>query len=211
MDASPGIDTAVAVEGAAGRNEDRAAVFDRPEGRVLVVADGAGGIAGGAEAAEAVVAGIRRAVESADDVLDADMWVGSLRQLDIELWEDPEAGETTAVVAAVGPGRIAGASAGDSGTLLVGPEDVAELTRNQPRRPFLGAGAARAEPFSAAEWRGRLLLATDGLLKYAGRASIAETARTGGLQAAAEALVDLVRLGSGALQDDVAVVLCERR
>ncbi|WP_437286633.1 hypothetical protein [Sorangium sp. So ce406] len=56
---------------------------------------------------------------------------------------------------------------------------------------------------------GRLLVATDGLLKYASRATISALARTGDVQTAVEALMQAVTLPSGNLQDDVAVVLGE--
>jgi hypothetical protein len=56
---------------------------------------------------------------------------------------------------------------------------------------------------------GRLLLATDGLFKYATRHEIVR--RTIGLAAgdAVDALVAGLRLRSGALQDDVAIILVE--
>jgi hypothetical protein len=45
----------------AGSDQDRAAVFEMDDGVVAVVADGAGGTAGGAEAAEHVVEAVRNA------------------------------------------------------------------------------------------------------------------------------------------------------
>jgi hypothetical protein len=55
---------------------------------------------------------------------------------------------------------------------------------------------------------GTLLVASDGLLHYARQADIIRIASGEDLQAAARALIDLVRLPNGTLQDDVAVVLC---
>ena len=52
------------------------------------------------------------------------------------------------------------------------------------------------------------MVASDGLLKYAPRAALARLAGMADLAAAATALVELVRLPTGDLQDDVAVVLC---
>jgi hypothetical protein len=56
-----------------------------------------------------------------------------------------------------------------------------------------------------------LLVASDGLLRYANSNVIARIARGRSLAAAANALLELVRLPSGHTQDDVAVVLCRRR
>jgi len=50
---------ALLVEGASGRNEDRAGVIERDWGAIVVVADGAGGIGGGAVATELVVETVR--------------------------------------------------------------------------------------------------------------------------------------------------------
>ena len=51
---------------------------------------------------------------------------------------------------------------------------------------------------------GRLVLATDGLFKYLRAANIRTCAARG-----VDALIDSVRLKSGALQDDVAVILLQ--
>ena len=70
----------------------------------------------------------------------------------------------------------------------------------------------RAKPagFEGQLGRGTLLVATDGLWKYIDRARIAEAVLlVRPLDAACTALVTGVRLRSGALQDDVAVVLAE--
>jgi hypothetical protein len=55
----------------------------------------------------------------------------------------------------------------------------------------------------------RILVATDGLMKYCSRGEIARFARVGTLEDAVEALLSRMRLRSGKLQDDVAIVLCD--
>src|SRR5207244_3759196 len=50
----------------------------------------------------------------------------------------------------------------------------------------------------------------DGLLKYTSDVRICGVAREADLLQAAHSMVELVRLPSGGLQDDVAVVLCRR-
>jgi hypothetical protein len=73
----------------------------------------------------------------------------------------------------------------------------------------LGAGAALPVTFEADTRTGRLLVATDGLLKYASLDKIASVARQGKLETAARNLVDLVRLRGRLLRDDVALILCK--
>jgi len=117
-------------------------------------------------------------------------------------------GQTTAVVVAVSASGIDGASVGDSGAWRIDGEQIDELTERQRRKPLVGAGG---EPvgFRAGPLRGTtLLVASDGLLRYAAPRDIARIATGPDLAAAARALVELVRLPSGGLQDDVAIVLC---
>jgi serine/threonine protein phosphatase PrpC len=129
-------------------------------------------------------------------------------ELDRALREAPDAGETTLVVVSVGADRLVGASVGDSGALLLAEGRTRELTAAQRAKPFLGTGAARPVPFEHPRREGRLLLATDGLLKYAAPDEIREAALSEDLPASADGLLDLVRLPSGELMDDVALVLC---
>jgi serine/threonine protein phosphatase PrpC len=202
--------TARIVEACAGDGEDRAAVMELPCGIDIVVADGAGGISGGAEAADIVV---RIAAESAPSIgkpRRPAAWRRLLAEMDRAVMNDPRAGQTTVVVAHAWPEGVAGASVGDSGALLISRAGCVDLTAGQQRKPFVGSGAARPVAFAVPRFDGVLLAATDGLLKYADHGRIEEAARRDDVASAARDLVDLVRLGWGQLQDDVAVVLCRR-
>ena len=197
---------AVAVESYWPVGQDRADVFHVGDALVVVVADGAGGIAGGAEAADAVVAAVREAVEAGVD-LRPRPWSDLLVALDRRMLASPEIGESTAVVVAVSPEGVAGSSVGDSAAWIAAPDRLLDLTAYQARKPFLGTGAARAVGFAAGPLAGTLLVASDGLVKYDSREDIARTARGEDLASAAATLIQQVRLPSGQLQDDVAVVL----
>jgi hypothetical protein len=83
----------------------------------------------------------------------------------------------------------------------------ARRTSNQRRKPLLGSGAAVPIGFAPTCLEGRLLLATDGLVKYAPAERLADAASIPELACAAEALVACLRLPSGGLQDDAAFVL----
>lgn len=133
--------------------------------------------------------------------------VALLRDLDAQL---RGVGQTTAVVAAVGGSDLRGASVGDSGAWLIGAGEVVELTSSQQRKPLIGAGCTPVA-FAADLARGAtLLVASDGLLRYAKMSDIARVAQLASLEQAVASLIDLVRLPTGRLQDDVSIVLCRR-
>lgn len=192
---------AVAIAPARGNGQDRARVFDDGDDVIIALADGAGGTASGATAAQAIVDAVGAAATTARD------WCALLSELD----RDPlrlGRGQSTAVIVSISAGAISGASVGDSGAWLLRATDIVELTEGQQRKPFVGDGCVplriRPAPLDSAT----LLVASDGLFHYARRTDILRLARGPDLHAAAQALVDLVRLRNGALQDDVAIVLC---
>jgi serine/threonine protein phosphatase PrpC len=197
--------TARLVVPSAGVGQDRAEVFETSDGLVIiVVADGAGGTAGGAEAADHVVEAVRKAVASPDGrQLDP---YSLLRDIDRDLAS--HGGETTAVVAIVSASGIVGASVGDSGAWLVRPDGHLDLTSQQIRKPLLGSRCARPVRFRSGALDGTLVVATDGLLKYAKLRDICAKAHDTDLAAVPDGLVRLVRLQGGGLQDDVAIVVC---
>jgi serine/threonine protein phosphatase PrpC len=182
-----------AVAGVRGTGQDRVRVFDD----VIVLADGAGGSGNGALAARAIVDAVAGAT-SRD-------WCALLADLD----RDPDRmghAESTAVILTL-DATITGASVGDSGAWLLRDSRIVDLTAGQRRKPLVGRGCVpfRIEPIP---FDGTLLVASDGLFAYAKPRDIVRIAEGLDLAVATQALVDLVRLPDGALQDDVAVVLC---
>lgn len=184
------ISYAARVAGVAGSGQDRVRVVERDGGLLVLLADGAGGTGSGAAVAELVVGA---------------QWGESLESLDERAMR--LGGQSTAVVIEVGA-EVRGTSVGDSGAWLIGEHHVIELTAGQHRKPLVGDGcipvAFEAMPLGSST----LVVASDGLFAYARRDDIARIARGADLEAAVVALVDLVRLANGSLQDDVAVVLC---
>jgi serine/threonine protein phosphatase PrpC len=165
-----------------------------------MVADGAGGTADGAAAAEAVQEALR-ALPPSLAKFDA---VQLLQRLDQQLLH---IGETTAVVAMVCDGKVMGASVGDSGAWLIGDHDCIDLTEQQRRKPLLGSGNALPVEFGPELLSSRLLLASDGLLKYVPRSHICELVRSLPVAEVGDALLTAARLPSGRLWDDVAVIV----
>lgn len=185
-----------------GAGQDRAVVVPCRRGLVVVVADGAGGSAGGAEAANLVLERVRETPP-----LTSSACVELLTELDDEIRRHPRAGETTAVVAHVDGSRISGASVGDSVAWAIDHREARDLTARQHRKPLLGYGNVKPVPFDVVLGVCTLLVATDGLYIYASTAAIVEAAGSAALEDAARKLIALPRLSNGEISDDIAVVL----
>jgi PPM family protein phosphatase len=182
-------------------------VFERGETLVLVVADGAGGIRGGGKASDALVAAVRAAVgDLAFAVEDARHWLKLFLATDATLAKNA-IGETTGVVVVLGSRQLIGVSAGDSEAWVVTATEVHDLTRGQHTKRRLGSGRAEPVAFAQAALSGTLVVATDGLFKHAASDVIACMIRESAISIAGEQLLGLVRLPSGRLVDDVALVL----
>jgi len=183
------------------RGQDRAAVVRIADGLVIALADGAGGTGNGEVAAQTVIDA------ASQGALVGRAWSELLEELDRDGARLGH-GQTTAVILSVTRRGIVGASVGDSGAWVVRGAQIEDLTEGQTHKPLVGAGCRPFAVHAAALGAGTLFVASDGLLRYAKPADIARLAAGADLDAAARGLVDLVRLRSGALPDDVSVVLC---
>jgi serine/threonine protein phosphatase PrpC len=175
---------------------------------VVVVADGGGGIRGGAAASRCLVAVVEAAVGDATFPLeDRESWPALFRETDAGLAANG-AGETTGVVVVLGPRGLVGVSAGDSEAWLVAPTRIDNLTVGQHTEQRLGTRRTTPTPFQRSAPHGEVLVvASDGLFKFAARDVIASVVRTQSIGTAANNLVELVKLRSGKVAEDVAVVL----
>jgi serine/threonine protein phosphatase PrpC len=209
-DISSQFKTDIATATAGVKNQDRTAVIKHPHGLLLVIADGAGGLAGGSEAAELVIQIIRESALSKAEFANPLVWSNILTEADNQLYEDSLAGETTAVVVALCDGSICGASVGDSGAFLLQEKTDIELTVLQQRKPPLGSGAALPIPYGSIPFVGTLLVATDGLIKYAQKEKICQIVLENDFEEGAKLLTECVRYPSGNLPDDVTVIVCQK-
>jgi serine/threonine protein phosphatase PrpC len=98
------------------RNQDRGLIFQARDGFVLCVADGAGGISGGEQAASTAIELIQR---NADLLVDGGSCSDSLRRMDLLIADGGDGGERTCVLAVVAPERFFGASEGDTGAWFI--------------------------------------------------------------------------------------------
>jgi serine/threonine protein phosphatase PrpC len=192
---------AVEIAAARGGGQDRACVFEWDDGFVVALVDGVGGTGNGAVAAQAIVEAVRAVGTASHD------WCALLADLDRDEHRLGH-GQSTAVILAITAAGISGASVGDSGAWLIQSADILDLTDGQARKPLVGSGCVPFRIQPTLLDGGTLLVASDGLLRYAKRNEIARVAAAADLAAAARSLVDLARLPNGSLQDDLSVVLC---
>ena len=191
-----------------GRGEDRLLVEQYGARTLAVVADGAGGTGGGAAAA-AMACSLAAQRLRTGGAGTPENWARCLYEVDQAVVRS--GGQCTAVVVEISEGRIIGASVGDSGAWMLTGKAIIDLTENQHRKPLLGSDEAMPMGFGPTELSGRLLLATDGLFKYATESDIAKHAMGVSVNDAVERLVAGLRLRSGTLQDDVGIILMEER
>jgi len=185
-------------------NQDCGCILEGSQ-TVLCVADGAGGLSGAAAAAKKAMEMVR---QNGAGLHTAESASGLLGRMDSEIASDSTAGETTCALAVIADGKIFGASVGDSGVWLIPKSGThIDLTVYQQRKPLIGTGAALPVPFSHPISDGFLLLGTDGLFKYTSAERILQTCREYPPETAVKQLIELVRYKSGALPDDVTVIL----
>lgn len=189
-------------------SQESCKVLERGGTLVVVVADGGGGLRGGAAASRSLVAVVEDAVNDPTFALeDRESWIALFRETDAGLAAN-RAGETTGVVVVLGSRGIVGVSTGNTEAWLVAPERVDNLTVGQHAEQRLGTRRTTPTPFQRAAPRGAVLVvASDGLFKFAARDVIASVVRAQAIGVAAENLVELVKLRSGKVAEDVAVVL----
>jgi serine/threonine protein phosphatase PrpC len=189
------------------RSQDSVGVYERGDVLAVVLADGGGGMRRGEVASRSVVAVVESAVADPQFALeDLKSWVDLFLATDASLAAN-RAGETTGVVVVLGRYGFLGFSIGDSEAWVVTRAGVDNLTVGQHTRHRLGSRRGSLVIFERPQLAGVLLVATDGLFKYAAAPIIAGIVRNETIADAAERLVDLVRLRSGKMADDVAVVL----
>jgi serine/threonine protein phosphatase PrpC len=189
-----------------GRGEDRVLVDQLGSRTLAVVADGAGGTGGGAAAA-AMACSMAAERLRTQGIGTPEGWARCLYEVDQALVRT--GGQCTAVVVEISGAQVFGASVGDSGAWMLKGPKILDLTENQHRKPLLGSDEAMPMGFGPIDLSGRLLIATDGLFKYATETDIASRTMGGSVNEAVDQLIAGLRLRSGALQDDVGVILIE--
>ncbi len=178
-------------------NEDAFLIRELPRAHFVALADGQGGRAGGARAAQlACEVAAREGPEAADVAVAA----------------DPAAGFTTLVTLLIEGDRATGASCGDSAAVAVNRNGAPRvLTSRQFKNPPVGSGDATFVPFEmalVAPWK--VLVMSDGVWKFATWDHVWDcAARLSGEELVAELQVPARLKTTGEFQDDFTVVLLE--
>lgn len=200
------LQVAAYIEAAAGTGQDRILWLEGPDMIGVALADGMGGMGGGTLAAESAVQYAMEAMGEASGLITTPQWPALLHNVDKRVSTTREAGETTLVALETDGQVVYGASIGDSEAWIVAGDSVVSLTRDQMRKPLIGSGQADPVSFSGKLAGGVLIVASDGLFRYANARKVCEVVNRVPLPDLPRALVDLVRLKSGKLQDDAAVL-----
>jgi hypothetical protein len=138
---------------------------EMPDYWMACIADGQGGRAGGAKAAQLAC------IVCAERVQDIHAnWQDVLTIADQTVATNTDAGFTTVAAFIVGENAVRGASCGDSAVIAVSAGREPEvLTSRQYKNPPVGSGEAAFVPFTVRlEPPWKVLAVTDGVWKYAG-------------------------------------------
>ncbi len=187
--------------------EDLVDTFEHRGATIAIVADGAGGMGGGLEAASTAVSVIRAQVTRIDAPPTPASLTAALIRADGVLERTSMCGESTGLVVAISKEMVFGASVGDSEAVLADAGVLTDLTAHQRRKPLLGSGSAMPVSFDPVPFRGTLVAGTDGLFKYCIRKAMADILSDTDGEPVVGRLVSAVRLPSGELRDDVGIVV----
>lgn len=202
--------TSIAMDSYRSNSEDRASVIRLDDGIVCMIADGVGGRSGGGAAADYFIRSATTWVESLKQFPGAREQHRFLRDLDLQMTRTAGLGEATAILAFISDSRIIGACVGDSVCWWITDSTCIDLTAAAGQKPWLGSGMARIQSFEQPIQNGTLLIATDGLSKYADRDELCQIARRSSHEKCGTNLIAFMRPPSGMLPDDVAVIVARQ-
>ena len=171
------------------------------------MADGAGGTGSGLLASD-YISNTFRELTAISEFSQPDDFESFLRKIDVELLAENTGGESTAIVGIVKSGMVTGASVGDSEAWLFNIEYELGITDHQNIKPLLGSGGAIPIGFGPIPLDKHLLVASDGLFKYTEFSKLRTKLNSATV---AEELAKLSALPNGTYQDDVSVILIEKK
>ncbi|QPB82386.1 hypothetical protein CWC22_005050 [Pseudoalteromonas rubra] len=183
--------------------QDSLSTFVNSDEVYFCLADGSGGISGGKEASLFATSLVN--IAKTEKFNSPDEFEAFLLSLDATISSDSILGETTIIVGKVSNNEVFGASVGDSECWILSNEFDYELSSHQIRKPLLGSGNSKPIGFGPINFSGTLLVASDGLFKYAVLSDIKELAHSNHLPQAID-YTRLAQLKSGTYSDDIAVI-----
>ena len=193
-----------------GESQDCIAQVSQKKQQYLLVADGAGGISGGKNAANFAVGEVVSLVAKQNAPRNAEELRDFLVKLDFKISREKNSGETTLIVCVIEGTNLWGASVGDSEAWLVTSEYQNELTQYQVRKPLLGSGLAIPTVFESHIDKETLVIGTDGIFNYIDRTKMLGNAANFELIDDLEGFLELPRDRNGMLYDDASIIVLRR-
>lgn len=173
----------------------------------IAVADGAGGMSGGAEASHFFIERFKKYLWNLKNQKPEDILASFFSEIDQLLWKDSKCGECAGIVILIDKNQIYGASVGDCEAWTVTSSEITKLTQYQIRKPLLGSNQSISTYFKLNKFNGLLIVGTDGLFKYTKPQIIQSIVLNEPIHEATLKLSDSVRLKSGKLQDDIGFII----
>lgn len=198
---TPRYETAQYIEKGNYECQDRIKVISDESRTIICIADGAGGTGDGSKAADHV---IKEVASSYTFVKSPRDWQGILQSIDQSI---PN-GEAAAIILDLRQGSATLASVGDCEAWAFFGSSIMRLSDGQHRKPLLGSGNAIPIVKEFGELHRPLIVGTDGFFKYVKAESVQPVVLGPQFFDVPRKLADLVRLRSGGLQDDLAIVSC---
>lgn len=171
------------------------------------ICDGAGGMAGAAQAGNYVVEAFKD-LTNIDSFDSSDDFESFLRKVDLELANESGCGEATAIVGKLNDTTVVGASVGDSEAWLFNREYDYELSSMQNLKPLLGSGSTTPIGFGPMDVDKSILLGSDGLFKYI---KLEEMKLLLSTKTTAKEIAKLAKQDIGSLQDDVSIIYISKK
>jgi hypothetical protein len=198
---TPLYETAQYIEAGNDECQDRIKVISDESRKIICIADGAGGTGDGSRAAEHVIKEVERSYKFVQSPRD---WQGILKSID----QNIPNGQAAAIILDLKQDSATLASVGDCEAWVIFDSSIIRLSEGQHRKPLLGAGTAVPIVKEFGALRRPLIVGTDGFFKYAKAELVPPVVLGTQFFEVPRKLADLVRLRSGSLQDDLAIVSC---
>lgn len=179
--------------------EDALEIKKVSHGYLFCLADGVGGVFGGANASNFI-----SSLNDVPEMSSPDDFEEYLRKKDAEMLLDDMIGETTVIIGKVVDQTLFGASIGDSEAWFIGSDYEYSLTNLQHRTPKLGSGRAIPVGFGPINLEGNILIASDGLFNFSDFIKVIHLSRNS--NSVAKDFRHLAQTKSGNLQDDLSVI-----
>ncbi|MCC6575400.1 MAG: hypothetical protein IT462_16610 [Planctomycetes bacterium] len=177
---------------------------------VLAIADGSAVKAGTPLASQTAVEMAMKFAEGNTFPFDPARWVKCIQDIDAHI-ADNNRGETTLFILATDGELLAGAACGDTHARQFGPGGVLPVYARPTVKGLIGSKQAIVDPIQLAYTSPVIVAATKGLWRYTKVETVHQTVGATASSKLPSALAGLVRLKTGALNDDTGIFTMVKR